>query len=418
MSSVAEWIETENTQLDDRYELGRTISSGGLGLVYEARHVHTGAKVAVKVLRYERANDAGSKQRLLREASFLGSIQHPNVVRVLDAGFCATHGAYLVMDLLVGRPLDGWLASRTRFPLEEAMPILSDVLDAIDAVHVRGIVHRDIKPANVVIVGRREKHAVLVDFGIASQSGPAVDPRVRLTRDGVVPGTLEYLAPEVCAGHPATRASDIYAFGVLAFELLTGQVPFTGAAVLRDDAATDPRPRQLLHEYGVPTAIADVLLSCIEIDPRKRLHEASRVDAALDAAMSVGRAPETRREEPAVTVDVTSRRAHTRATYVTPIRVLQIGGGELDGRTEDIAEGGLLLVTQRPLKVGDVVMLRLPLPMSGRTETIPATVRWVKPGTLRNAIGVAFDSMNDRAREEIGRYVELNRASVLREEAR
>ena len=86
-----------------------------------------------------------------------------------------------------------------------------------------------------------------------------------------------------------------------------------------------------------------------------------------------------------------------------------VGGGEIDGRSEDIAEGGLLLITQQSMSIGDVVMLRLPLPMSGRTETLPGTVRWVKPGRLRHAIGVAFDAIGDRAREEIVRYVDLCR---------
>lgn len=407
MLSATTVAETEGRLVDGRYELGRLISHGGLGVVYEARHIHVGTRVAIKTLHPELVDDSRIRQRLLREAGYLGNIRHPNVVGVLDAGICERRGAFLVMDLLLGRPLDGWITSRTRLGAEEARPILTSILDALDAIHARGVVHRDLKPANVVVVGRAEPRAVVVDFGIATELSGR-DARMRLTSDGVVPGTLEYLSPELCAGQPASRGSDVFSFGVLAFEALTGQVPYPSGAIAADVARQPDAPAKLLASSNVPRAIADVIVTCIALDPSRRYRDASQVRGALDAAYhSEVHRPAT--TPSGVPNELASRRAHTRSPYVTPLRVMLMGGGEIDGRSEDIAEGGLLLITQQSMSIGDVVMLRLPLPMTGRTETLPATVRWVKPGRLRHAIGVAFDAIGDRAREEIVRYVDLCR---------
>ncbi|MFJ3789100.1 serine/threonine-protein kinase [Kitasatospora sp. NPDC090091] len=215
--------------LDGRYLLEAKLGEGGFGVVWQARDSNIGRRVAVKVLSEEKARDEEAVQRFVREAKTAGSLSHPNIVTLYDYGTVREGGwstHYLVMELVPGRPLSALLREGTP-ELEVSLKWVRQVCKALAAAHASGVVHRDIKPENIMITDGGE--AKVLDFGIArllTQSGGA------LTSTGVVIGTPPYLAPECWAGDPIDGRADLYALGVVLFQLCTGQRPFNaGSAV-------------------------------------------------------------------------------------------------------------------------------------------------------------------------------------------
>ena len=209
--------------LRDRYELVREIASGAMGAVHEAIDLSSGRHVAVKVLRAELAADANLRRRFRRESSILRSIEHPGVVRILDAGEDDDDRAFTVMELLAGETLASRLARGGAMQPREAGPILVGLADALAALHARGVVHGDLKPENVFLTAEAP-FVKLVDFGLSKVEG--LD---RLTRTGELAGTPVYMAPELFTGEggrePDARL-DLYALGVLAYQMLSGALPF------------------------------------------------------------------------------------------------------------------------------------------------------------------------------------------------
>lgn len=209
--------------LRDRYELVREIGSGAMGAVYEASDRASGQRVAVKVLRAELASEPSLRRRFRRESSILRSLEHPGVVRILDAGEDDDEGAFTVMELLGGDTLETRLARDGAMSLDDARPVLLGVASALEAIHAHGVVHGDLKPANVFLTSDAP-FAKLVDFGLSKVEG--LD---RLTRTGELAGTPVYMAPELFTGEggrePDARL-DLYALGVLAYQTLSGALPF------------------------------------------------------------------------------------------------------------------------------------------------------------------------------------------------
>ncbi|MBX7192997.1 MAG: serine/threonine protein kinase [Sandaracinaceae bacterium] len=209
--------------LRDRYELVREMASGAMGAVYEAIDRTTGTRVAVKMLRPELAAEASLRRRFRRESSILRSLEHPAVVRVLDAGEDSDDRAFTVMELLDGETLETKLARDGAMPVAEAATLLLALAGALEAIHARGVVHGDLKPANVFLTAT-PPHVKLVDFGLSKVEG--LD---RLTRTGELAGTPVYMAPELFTGEggrePDARL-DVYALGVLAYQMLAGALPF------------------------------------------------------------------------------------------------------------------------------------------------------------------------------------------------
>ncbi|MFC5381224.1 protein kinase domain-containing protein [Aquipuribacter nitratireducens] len=256
--------------LAGRYRLLDQVAVGAMGEVWRAHDDRLDRDVAVKVLRPELADDAGFLERFRGEARHAASVRHPHVAAVHDYGedgSTATQQvatAYLVMDLLDGRPLSEVLAERGPLPAVEVAALLAQVADALAAAHRIGLVHRDVKPANLV---ESDGHVCVTDFGIAR----AADA-VPVTRTGLVMGTAEYLSPEQARGQRATTASDVYSLGVVAYELLSGQPPFTGSAA---DVARahvhDPVPALPGSGPGaVPAGMRATVARCLRKDPAQR----------------------------------------------------------------------------------------------------------------------------------------------------
>jgi serine/threonine protein kinase len=244
-------------------ELEREIGRGGMAAVFLAFDPALQRRVAVKALLPEFAEDPAMAERFVREARTVAALQHPHVVSIF--GVRAGRGAQaIVMEFVEGRSLDVVLAERGRMHLGVSALVLSQVAAGLLHAHERGVVHRDVKPANVIL--DRDGRAVVSDFGIARRHGMP-----RITGTGRVVGTLAYMSPEQRTGLEATPAADQYAFGVMAFELLTGRLPFLGSAAeintahLVDDP---PTPRSLRPE--IPLAVENMVLRMLAKEPKDR----------------------------------------------------------------------------------------------------------------------------------------------------
>lgn len=222
--------------IDEKYRIDAELGRGGMGAVYQARHITLGKPVALKWLLPEFANDHDSRQRFLREARAAGNIKHENVVDVYDFGIDRERGVpYIVMELLMGMPLSAYLAQRVRLDAREAVDIMLQCMRGVAAAHKLGIVHRDLKPENIFLCEGDEpgSHRVKVlDFGVAAALEPKSDDSTKhiitQTASRNVVGTVFYMSAEQLAGGVVDARADVYASGVICYELLAGQTPYTG----------------------------------------------------------------------------------------------------------------------------------------------------------------------------------------------
>jgi serine/threonine protein kinase len=412
--------------LDRRYTLRREIARGGHGVVFEAEHQVTRARVAIKTLAHAAALLPAAQQRLFREARVLGGLRHPNLITVHDAGTCPSFGPYVVLEMIEGRPLDGILLTRRDMPIAQAVALLAQLCEALDEAHRHGVIHRDLKPSNLLITsGGSGDQLKLIDFGIAKVSSEhEVVATDKLTKAGELLGTVEYMAPEqIMSTSPVDARSDVYAAGVVLYECITGEVPYSGApTTVITQMITGARPLALRSRHGdMPPQLEQAVKKALEIHPDKRFASVAELAracrAALPAALPVldlldARNPAAVGEAPSIPAlatapaNVNHRRQYVRAPYITPVRVF-VGGSSTDGRTEDLSEGGVLMVTEGAVPDGQRVKLRLPLPVSGRVVELEATTKWIKTGRINRAIGAEFINAPEDVRAEIRSYVVL-----------
>ena len=208
------------TVVDNRYDLVRPLGSGGMGEVYLARDRVLGRDVALKVLRRQYAGDNEFAERFKREALSAASLSHPNIVQVYDRGTTEEEASYIAMEYVSGGTLKERISEDGPLETAAAAAIGAQVAEALGAAHDRGMVHRDIKPQNVLLTARGE--AKVADFGIARAASS-----VTISQTGSVMGTAGYMSPEQALGKPATPKSDLYSLGVVLYETLTGELPYT-----------------------------------------------------------------------------------------------------------------------------------------------------------------------------------------------
>jgi serine/threonine protein kinase len=276
------------TTIADRYELGDVLGVGGAATVHRATDLRLGRSVAVKVLddRAARSTDPAARQRFLREASTAAQLTHPHLVTVFDAG-ADDEVLYLVMELVDGESLAQLLARSPQLPVDRAVSIATQLLDALTVVHAQGLVHRDVKPANVLV--DRAGRVRLADFGIAKRFD---DVESSLTTEATVVGTPTYLAPEQAAGKPIGPSTDVYLVGLVLFEMLTGARASAPAGQI-DLTALGP---------DVPPNVASAIARATSPDPSARFADAMEMAVALQAGSP----------------DVTAIMPATTATQVTP----------------------------------------------------------------------------------------------------
>src|SRR6185436_13448421 len=286
--------------LDGKYRLDERLGEGATGVVYRALHLGLKKSFAVKLLKTG-SLDPFSLARFRREAEALGQLRHPHVVEVTDFGIDAAAGgaSYLVMELLDGETLADFCRGQGPLPLERALPLLDAIAAAVDAAHAQGVLHRDLKPGNVLL-GTTPEGGPLVkvlDFGLAEISGmqpEAIEAHAgegleagsdRLTATGSLLGTPLYVAPELIWQQVASRATDLYSFGVIAYELLAGHPPFRGATVevLAGHLDAEP-PRPAPPGAPLPEEVWQALLEPLRKDPASRPASATEVVRKLQRA--------------------------------------------------------------------------------------------------------------------------------------
>ena len=258
--------------LGTRVILIRAIGEGGMGRVYLARDPQLKRFVAVKVLVQPPGVDAEAHARFQREAQAIAAVSHPNVVAIYGVGELPDGRPYFIMQYVSGGSMAERLAASGPLPVETAESIIGDVAAALAAAHRRGIVHRDVKPANVLWDEEGDR-ATVSDFGIATlQPAEGDDQDIRITGTGMAVGSPAYMSPEQLLTEPITPKSDVYALGLLGYELLTARGPYSGnspaelvAAHLRD------KPRRLSEaRTDIPEALQELLLRCLSKDPEDR----------------------------------------------------------------------------------------------------------------------------------------------------
>ena len=261
------------------FRIVRRIGRGGMGDVYQGFDESLGRIVAIKVLPPELARDQEFIQRFRAEATAAGQLSHPNVVSIYTIGEDAGHH-FFAMQFVEGQSLADRLARCRRLPPEEALEILKQCLSGLQAAHQRGLIHRDIKPGNVLL-DHRTGLAMLVDFGLVRVAGSSR----RITATGAIMGTVDYIAPEQALGQPVDGRSDLYSLGVLAYEMLSGQLPFeadSATAMVFQHAYGKPRPLwQAAPE--APRALVDIVTRMMARQPLDRYGSAEDVLADIRA---------------------------------------------------------------------------------------------------------------------------------------
>src|SRR4029079_8531594 len=257
-----------------RYRVIAPLGEGGMATLWRAMDEQLDREVAVKLLRPQHGNDPGFAGRFKQEARSAGSLSHPNIVSVYDYGTDAeTQGQFIVIQLVDGEDLAAILKQHGTLETDDAVRIAIGVASALEAAHRRGIVHRDVKPGNILI----DQDVKVTDFGIARAVSEA-----SMTVTGTTLGSVHYFSPEQARGDEVTGQSDVYALGIVLYEMLTGRRPFEGdsaAGVALKRLSEDPVPPT---EHGpVPPGLSAIVMHALERDPAKRYPDAGAFAEAL-----------------------------------------------------------------------------------------------------------------------------------------
>jgi serine/threonine-protein kinase len=343
-----------------RYCMLQKIGEGGMGVVYRARDSELKRDVAVKLLREDLSSDAQFIERFKREARVLASLNHPNIASIYGIEEC--DGVYaLVMELVPGTSLSDRLG-RCAIPLPEAMSIATQIAKALDYAHERSVIHRDLKPSNIKITP--EGTVKLLDFGLAktiavsrqaAETESSTAPATSATEPGQIVGTAAYMSPEQARGDLTDKRTDIWAFGVVLFEMLTGGHAFAGrtrcetiAAVLKD------QPNWALLPRTTPPTVRRLLARCLAKEPNERLRDIG--DANLEIAEALTPPPTTDTEAP-----VSARISLLRRLAAWAVILLSA-----------ISLGAVLMWRFQPKKAGPRTHLAIPLPLGQRLTGPPA----------------------------------------------
>jgi serine/threonine protein kinase len=279
--------------LGGRYEVLGKLGVGGMAAVFEGRRIGLHNRVAIKVLKEELCEDPGNVRRFLREARAASVIEHDNIVQIIDFGPVDGTPVYFVMEFLEGSDLRRAIKQLGPLPWVQTQPILLQVVSALAAAHDKGIVHRDVKPANIYLVPRPTgpPWVKVLDFGIAKvvEEGRGGITRGLTMTNGLL-GTVAYMAPEQARGGKIDARTDVYALGVVAYQTMTGSVPFTGNnpfMVLERHVNEQPRPpREIVP--SIPQAVDEIILKCMAKRPEDRFQSMQEVAAALQSVSRLG----------------------------------------------------------------------------------------------------------------------------------
>lgn len=401
--------EIEDTVIDGRYLLKRLRSSGGGADVYAATHRFTKRDVALKL---PHPNNPKGAARVAREIEALSRVRAPGVVEMLDAGELGG-GHFLVLELLEGRTLAGLLIARGKLGAEEVTKIGAALADALEVCHDSGVVHRDLRPGTVFVSRQPGREITLTDFGVAKVAG--VDDAI----SSIAPvGSEDYSAPELLATpEAADHHADLFGLGATLYECLTGSIPHEPGAAAARAALGELRP-------DLPPALIAVVERATHREPAQRFASARELGDALRASTrvpmdSVRVLGQPRPKPESIPVSATApslaepgasaatRRKFPRAPYSTLARVTGASGERIDGRLEEVSEGGLQFVGGQHVTVGQLVRIRFALPATGRIAETPGVSRWTRAGRGGHATGFELVDLAEDVRAELRQYVRI-----------
>jgi len=280
-------VLSPGAKIDDRYEIIAALGAGGMGAVYRARRIRLGDEVAIKVMQATGDTPPESRDRFLRESRACAQLRHPNIVGLLDFGFDTANQPYMVMELLSGPSLMEEIKIEAPMSPARVAGVLDGVASALQLAHDRGITHRDLKPANIVAHKYESGERVykVIDFGLAAIKVKSEE--TRLTDPAFFLGTLAYAAPEQMRGEEITPATDIYALGAIAYEMLTGGLPFDASnqATLVTQLLTVDPARASTRRGNLPQAIDEALMKALSKQPADRWPSVTAFADALKAAV-------------------------------------------------------------------------------------------------------------------------------------
>ena len=281
MNTVEQMIEPG--QMLDHYRIDRTIARSGMSVLFQATDMNDGRQVAIKVPHPEMESDPVLFERFKREQEIGQTLDHPGVVKTYDGE--ERSRIYMVIEWLDGRLLRAILNEERKLPIERAVQLTVSICDALDYMHKHGVVHRDLKPENIMV--HAEDHIKLIDFGIAMKEDAR---RLTFTNMPATLGTPDYISPEQVKGQRGDQRSDIYALGVMLYEMLTGETPFSGPnplAVMNERVLKDPTPARKLNP-AISPELQEILYRALERDPRHRYATASEMAWDLEHQEQVG----------------------------------------------------------------------------------------------------------------------------------
>src|SRR5579885_9256 len=255
----------------NQYEVIDVIATGGMGVVYKARHTLTDRIVAIKLLPSELARDVSNVDRLKLEAKALAQLNHPNIVTTFDFGFSSLQEPFIVIEYVDGESLKEILERDVMVSVDRAVPLFVQIVDAMRFAHTNKILHRDLKPHNIMVTNTPQiDHVKVLDFGVAKM----IEETQAITRTGEVVGSPLYMSPEQCIGKPYDQRCDIYSVGVVMYETLTGVVPYRGdnyiSTVHLKCSKLAPAFKDVVPGRTFPHELEMIVLRCLEVDPDKR----------------------------------------------------------------------------------------------------------------------------------------------------
>jgi serine/threonine protein kinase len=287
-----EALKRERERLENKvvgsYQMEDVLAEGGMGIIFLAKHVKLGRKVALKMLRPQFSDNKKAVTRFFREARAVNEIQHENIIEITDFIEDDRGDNYYIMELLDGQDLRKLIIKEGPLSVPRSLSIAIQVANALAAVHQAGIVHRDLKSENIFLVKRGENpdFVKLLDFGVAKLIRHADDEDIHKTIEGTILGTAEYMSPEQASGKPVDFRTDIYSLGVILYEMLTGRRPITGKSfseiIYNQLTVTPLRPSQLEGlSVGMPLHLEELIMQCLEKDPELRPQSMEEMEARL-----------------------------------------------------------------------------------------------------------------------------------------
>ncbi|HSK49962.1 MAG TPA: serine/threonine-protein kinase [Solirubrobacterales bacterium] len=357
MAEVPGRTELNDGDLFAGYRVERRLGRGGMGVLYLAIEPGLERRVALKLIAPEAAADEVFAKRFAEESRIAASIEHPNVVPIYAAG--EEEGVpFIAMRYVAGSDLGRRLADQDKLAPAEAVALIAQVGNGLDAIHRAGLVHRDVKPANVLLSGVGvDAHAYITDFGVARN----VATESGLTQTGRFVGTLDYVAPEQISGRAVDARVDVYALGCLLFKLLTGEVPFPreGDAARLYAHLNDPPPAPSLYVPAVSMALDDVVVRAMSKQPEDRYPSAGDLGRAAEAALRGGQV--SLPERTVATGAAATRTAATKQPEPTAATRVAAVEGESSGRRRRL----FLLAGLAGLVAAGIAVAAIALPGSG-----------------------------------------------------